>query len=101
MKTQDLISIKQLCNYYKIPESFLDTLYDYQLIEIQTFDNDIYIQKTQIRDVEKIMRLHFDLEINIEGVDVIFNLLNQIEVLKMENIQLKNQLKLYNNLSKK
>ena len=95
MNTQDLISIKQLCNYYKVPQSFLDTLYDYQLIEVQTFNNEIYIQKTQVRDVEKIIRLHYDLEINIEGIDVIFNLLNQIEVLQSQNIQLKNQLKIH------
>ncbi|AUC81140.1 chaperone modulator CbpM [Lacinutrix sp. Bg11-31] len=101
MNTQDLISIKQLCNYYKVPQSFLDTLYEYELIEIQTFDNDVFIKKTQIRDIEKIIRLHYDLEINIEGVDVIFNLLNQIETLKLENIQLKNQLKLHNDLVKK
>ncbi|WP_055448613.1 chaperone modulator CbpM [Lacinutrix mariniflava] len=101
MKTQDLISIKNLCSYYKIPQSFLDTLYDYQLIEIQTLDNGIYIQKTQIRDVEKIIRLHYDLEINIEGIDVIFNLLNQIEILQLENIQLKNQLKTHKELSGK
>ena len=101
MKTQDLISIKNLCNYYKIPQSFLDTLYNYQLIEIQTLDNVIYIQKTQIRDVEKIIRLHYDLEINIEGIDVIFNLLNQIENLQLENIQLKNQLKTHKELSGK
>ncbi|WP_452223566.1 chaperone modulator CbpM [Lacinutrix chionoecetis] len=98
MKTQELISLKQICTHYKVPISFLDQLYDYDLIEIQSLDNDVFIRKTQIRDVEKIINLHYDLEINIEGVDAVFHLLKQIEGLKEEIMLLKNRLKLHEDL---
>lgn len=97
MKTQELISIKQICTYYKVPISFLDELYDYDLIHIQSLNNDVFINKAQIKDVERIINLHYDLEINIQGVDVIFNLLKQIEALKSEIIFLKNKLNLHEN----
>ena len=92
MKAQELISLKQICTHYKVPISFLDELYDYDLIEIQSLDNEVFIKKTQIRDVEKIINMHYNLKINIEGVDVIFNLLKQIEGLKEEIVLLKNKL---------
>jgi hypothetical protein len=95
MEKQDLISIQLLCSHYNVPASFLDKLFDYELIEIQAIENDLFISKTQIRDVEKIMRLHFDLDINIEGVDAIYNLLKQVKTLKEEVIVLNNKLKLY------
>ena len=95
MKMHELISIKQICTHYKVPISFLDELYDYDLIEIQSLDNDVFIKKTQIKDVERIINLHYDLEINIQGVDVIFNLLERIQALKAEIILLKNKLNLH------
>lgn len=95
MEKQDLISIQLLCYHYNVPVSFLNQLYDNELIEIQLVEKESFISKTQIKDVEKIMRLHFDLDINIEGVDAIYNLLKQVETLKEEVVVLNNKLKLY------
>ncbi len=53
------------------------------------------IEASAIPQVEKIMRLHFDLNINLEGIDVIINLLQQIETLQEEITQLKRRLSLY------
>jgi hypothetical protein len=41
------------------------------------------------------MRLHFELDINIEGIDAISNLLQQIDNLQKELISTKNKLRLY------
>jgi len=48
--------------------------------------------------VEKMMRLHYDLHINLEGIDAISNLLKQVQDLKKENQILKNKLKTYDGL---
>ena len=58
METRDLISIQLLCKRYNIPVSFISTLQDYQLIALTVENNDFFIRKTQIKDVEKMMRLH-------------------------------------------
>lgn len=98
METQDLIPIKIICKRYNIPVSFIHTLQDFQLIEIITEKDGFYIHTTQIKEVEKMMRLHYDLEINLEGVDAIYNLLKQVESLKKEINTLHNRLRFYEGL---
>ena len=98
MDTTDLIPVQLLCKRYDIPVSFLDTLKEFQLVEIIYEDNDFYIHTTQIKKVEKMMRLHYDLDINFEGLDAIYNLLNQVESLKEEVKILRNKLRFYEDL---
>ena len=98
MEVTDLISIKTFCTHYNVPVTFINALQDYELIEIVVSDNSNYIKTTQINEVEKMMRLHFDLDINLEGVDAIYNLLKQVEALKQEITMLHNRLRLYEDL---
>lgn len=95
MNPNDLISIQRFCRNYNIPFSFITKLSEYELIEIIENSDELYIHKTQIKDVEKMIRLHFELDINIEGVDVIKNLLKQIELLQNDISSLNNRLGFY------
>ena len=58
-------------------------------------ENEQYLQLKQLHKVEKMMRLHYDLQINLEGLDVISNLLSQLESHQNEIILLKNRLQFY------
>jgi signal transduction histidine kinase len=98
MDTQKLISIQRFCKHYSIPINFINDLIAYELIEIIVEDNQDYIQLTHINKVEKIIRLHYDLDINLEGVDVIYNLLNQVDSLKKEITDLQNKIKFYEDI---
>ena len=98
METKNLISVQLLCNHYKIPVSFIDALQEFQLLEIIVKKDDLFIHSEQIKEVEKMMRLHYDLDINFEGVDAIYNLLNQVESLKEEITLLQNKLRFYEDL---
>ncbi|SDS58294.1 MerR HTH family regulatory protein [Polaribacter sp. KT25b] len=98
METENLISIQQFCEHYSIPKTFMNDLKEYELIEIIVAENDDYIKITQITEVEKMIRLHYDLNINLEGVDVIYNLLNQVDTLKKEVTDLQNKLRFYDNV---
>lgn len=95
METRDLIPIEILCKRYNIPVSFINNLREFQLIEIIVEENDFYIHTTQIKAVEKMMRLHYELDINFEGMDVIFNLLKKVELLNEDIIALHNRLKCF------
>ena len=95
METQKLISIQQFCEHYSIPINFINALKEYELIEVIVENNQDCILITHINKVEKIIRLHYDLDINLEGVDVIYNLLNQVDLLKKENTDLQNKIKFY------
>jgi len=93
--TKQLISIHKLCESYQIPDSFFEDLRQFELIPFETEADELMIDEAVLPEVEKIMRLHFDLNINLEGIDVIVNLLHQIEDLKSEIAFLRNRLSLY------
>ena len=98
MEVTDLISITTFCTHYNVPTTFINDLKDYELIEIVVSNNDKYIKVTQINEVEKMMRLHYDLNINLEGLDAVYNLLKRVETLQSEITSLNNKLRLYEDL---
>jgi hypothetical protein len=65
------------------------------LIKIQIYEEVQYIDTDSIYEVEKIIRMHNELDVNLEGIDVALNLLQQIEDLQNELIAVKNRLRLY------
>lgn len=92
---KNLIAIKTLCSYYEIEFSFIDALHKTGLIQIVIIEQDQFIHQEQIGDLEKMIRLHHELNVNIEGIDVAFNLLEKEKELKEELNALKNRLRLY------
>ncbi len=94
---KNLIAITTLCSTYEIEFSFIDALHKTGLIQIVIIEQDHFIHQDQIRDLEKMIRLHHDLNVNIEGIDVVFNLLEKEKELREELIALKNRLRLYEN----
>jgi hypothetical protein len=95
MDTTNLISIQQFCEHYEVPVAFIDALYEYELIEIIITKNESYLKITQLNEVEKMMRLHYDLDINLEGIDAIYRLLKQVESMQNEIKTLNNRLRFY------
>jgi len=70
-------------------------LKDFDLIEINIFENEDYIHEDLLPKTLKVINLHHELNINFEGVDSILNLLEKIDTLKDENQLLKNRLRLF------
>ena len=52
----------------------------------------------QLPEVEKMLRLRNDLNINTEGVDVVYRLLQKVEAMRREMDMLKSRLRLYEDL---
>ncbi len=95
MNIENFIPINTICTSYQIEISFLNELNDIGLVEINVVEETSYIHEDQIRAIEKMIRLHHDLHVNIEGIDVVFNLLNKIDALQKELIATKKRLKRY------
>lgn len=93
METSNLILIREICVHHKIEMSFIQTLNSFGLIEIISVENNHYISGDQLKDLEKMIRLHYELDINMEGIDVISNLLKRIEHLQEELNAAKNRLR--------
>lgn len=97
MNTENLILLKTVCSLYQVEPSFFSHLKELGLIEIQLIEQTQYIQEDKMYDIEKMIRMHHELEINVEGIDVVFNLLQRIESLQKDLISTQNRLKLYEN----
>lgn len=97
MNEKHLVSTQTLCTHYKIDFSFVDTLNQMGLIEIEIIEQNQYIHQDQISAIEKIIRLHHELNVNLEGIDVVFNLLEKERELRNELNIVKNRLRLYEN----
>jgi len=98
MDDTNLISIQQFCSHYEIPLSFIDALHEYELIEIIVTKNENYLKITELNEVEKMIRLHYELDINLEGIDAIYNLLKQVENLQNKITTLNNRLRFYEDI---
>lgn len=94
METANLVLIEHFCSNCGIDFSFIKSLNDTGIIEIIAIDNKKYISNEQLKDVERAIHFHYELNINIEGIDVIHNLLNQIRDLQEELRITKNKLDL-------
>ena len=95
MPEQNIISISTFCSKYQVPETFIYSLREYELVEVVEKEGEAFIQVEHLQWVEKMMRLHYELDINMEGLDAISNLLQQVWKLQQENQELKDKLNLY------
>ncbi|KIQ24299.1 MerR family transcriptional regulator [Flavobacterium sp. MEB061] len=95
MNSKNLIQIKQFCLYHEIENTFITELNNYGLVEIIIQEEDEYLQPEQLPAIEKMIRMHYDLKINLEGIDAIYHLLNKIETLQQNLTATQNKLRLF------
>jgi chaperone modulatory protein CbpM len=95
MRSDDLIAVKEFCSSHNLEISFIHTLQQYELIRITTIEETTYMPVSQLQQAEKIARMHYELGINIEGIDAIKHLLQRMEDMQEEITALKNKLSLY------
>ena len=95
MQTENLIAVDAFCANYNIEISFISSLQQIGLIEITTIKETEFINASQLRHLEKIVHLYYELDINIEGIETITHLLHRINSMQDEITALKNRLRLY------
>ncbi|MEP7196278.1 MAG: chaperone modulator CbpM [Saprospiraceae bacterium] len=95
MANPDLILLEEFCTHYDIDLTFLNELIDCGLIEVTVIEFNNYLSYEHLNVVEKFIRLHYEMGINVEGIDAISNLLNQIGVLQTELMLAKKKLKVF------
>lgn len=95
MSDKELISIQKVIVHHNLDEQFIESIESFQLIEFVVKDTDKYVYVEQLPTLEKIIRLYYDLEVNMQGIDVINNMLDRMDMMRKTIQQLENKLKLY------
>ena len=95
MEKEELIAADVFCTQYNVEPSFITSLFEYGLIEITTIEEVKFIPADKLQQVEKLIRMHYDLEINLEGIETITYLLQKVENMQEEITMLRNKLRLY------
>jgi len=86
------ISREELVQIYNIEITFFDELVDSGLLNIET-DNEIrYLMYEDLPTFERFTNWHYDLEINLPGLEVIHNMLQKMENLNQINRELMQKL---------
>lgn len=91
MEQDELIPVKDFCINYNIEYSFVDSLENSGLISITSVEHTAFIPVDEVRKLEKFVRLHYDLDINLEGIETINHLLEKIEEMQREIMLLRNK----------
>ena len=84
MPPNQFISIKTLCLIHEIEESFVHTLDEYDILHLQRQHEDALLHVDALPLLEKMIRLHKDLNINPEGLQAINELLQKVQDLQQE-----------------
>ena len=95
MQTDYLIAVDEFCANHNIEISFISTLQQNGLIKITTISETGYIDQDQLLQLEKIVRLYYELDINLEGIETINYLLQRISSMQDEIIYLRNKIRIY------
>jgi len=95
MERTDLIPAHDFCTHYHISYTFITGLRDAGLVEIITVEEEPFLHTDQLGEIEKLIRLHTDLEINAEGIEAISHLLERMKELQLRLRALQQRLQLY------
>jgi len=90
-----MIDTLACCNYYNIEYSFITSLQQHGLLDITTIQETAFIPAHELQKLEKLIRLHYEMDINLEGIETVSYLLEKVAHLQDEMMHLKNRLRVY------
>ena len=95
MAKATFITTNEFCVLHDVEHTFISSLSEAGLIEIQMVDKTEYIPETELQKLEKMVRLYNELEINLAGIEAITHLLQRVENIQEEMRILRNRLRRY------
>jgi hypothetical protein len=95
MQDENMVPATTFCVHHNIELSFIHSLKEHGMIETVVVAEELFLPLSQLERLEKIVRLHFELDINLEGIETITHLLDRMEEMQNNIQRLTNRLKAY------
>ncbi len=92
MATIKYITIEEFAGFHKITTQLIQDFADFGLIEIRQVEKKHCIFSEQIEHCERAIRLHRDLGVNKEGIEIILDMRSKQTLLQQELMRLRHQL---------
>ena len=88
----EFIQLREFCRSHNIEESFIISLQEYELVSLKVIGDNRLLHIEELPKLEKMVRLHHELHINLEGIEAIYHLLERTLRLQNEIHTLKKRL---------
>jgi chaperone modulatory protein CbpM len=95
MTTEQLIAVEVFAMHQGVETTFVQALHERGLIRITVVQEQRFLEPGQLSRVEKLARMHYDLDINLEGLEAISHLLDRMDAAQQEARELRQRLRLY------
>lgn len=93
MKLRKYIRVTDFCRGHALEESFVYELHEVDLIEILEVEHHPVIRQSELDRLERLVRLHRDLEISPQGLLAVDHLLGRMQRLQEEVLELRRRLR--------
>jgi chaperone modulatory protein CbpM len=97
MSTTHLIAANEFCIYHNIQLSFIESLQQSGLITIVMQEEQLFVEENELPQLEKMVRLHHEMDINVEGIETITYLLQRMNDMQRQIAELNKRLSMYEN----
>lgn len=84
MEHTNFIAAKDLCTVYGMDYNFIIAIKEAGLLEFKEENQDLFVEENLLENFDKLWRLHYEMEINVEGMETINHLLHQLHLLQIE-----------------
>lgn len=95
MTTDELISVEVFATHQGVETTFVHALHERGLIRIMVVQDRHYLDPEELARVEQLARMHYDLDINLEGIEAICHLLERMDAAQQDLRSLQDRLRLY------
>lgn len=79
------IAIRDFCQHHGVEVPFIRGFIEFGLVQVYQQENEEMLPLKDIKKLERMLRLAQDLNINLEGIDIILNMRSQLKKLHKQN----------------
>ncbi len=97
MQKEEMIPANEFCIHHNVELSFIYSLNESGLIEMTVIEEKLFVPASQLYNLEKLVRLYYEMDINLEGIETITYLLKRMNDMQQQITLLTNRLRLYEN----
>ena len=79
-----LYKLRDICDSKRIDSTFIQNLHHNNLITITIIETEEFINESDLANLERYSNWYYELELNLQGIEIVSELLSKISLLQEE-----------------